>query len=237
MTISKVSYQRKSAFIGGTFILIMALVSSFSYGFVHGKLVVPDDATTTFNNLMSSKNLFKAEIFGWLIILISDILVAWAFYIFLKSIDKSLSLLGAFLRLTYAGILGIAILNLLFVVLLTKNTDYLSLLNMEQLKAHVMLFFDAFELIWSIGLMIFGAHLMIVGYLAFKSDIIPKFISILLLLASVGYIVINLFKTFLPQFEGIIFILNIVFSIPMIGGELGLGIWLLFKGRKVNKSV
>jgi len=237
MTISKESYQRKSAFIGSTFILIMALVSFFSYGFVHGKLVVPDDATTTFNNLMSSKNLFKAEIFGWLIILISDILVAWAFYIFLKPIDKNLSLLGAFLRLTYAGILGIAILNLLFVVLLTKNTDYLSLLNMEQLKAHVMLFFDAFELIWSVGLIIFGAHLMIVGCLAFKSDIIPKFISILLMLASVGYIVINLFKTFLSQFEGIIFILNIVFSIPMIGGELGLGIWLLFKGRKVNKSV
>jgi len=234
MTISKETYQRKSALIGGTFILIMALVSFFSYGFVHGKLVVLDDATTTFNNLMSSKNLFKAEIFGWLIILISDILVTWAFYIFLKPIDKSLSLLGAFLRLTYAGILGIAILNLLFVVLLTNNTDYLSLLNMEQLKAQVMLFLDAFELIWSIGLIIFGGHLMIVGFLVFKSDIIPKFISILLLLASVGYIVVNLFKTFLPQFDRGIFILNIVFSIPMIAGELGFGIWLLIKGRKAR---
>ena len=236
MTISKESYQRKAALIGGTFIIIMALVSFFSYGFVHGKLVVLDDAIATFNNLMSSKNLFKAEIFGWLIILISDILVAWAFYIFLKPINKSLSLLGAFLRLTYASILGVAILNLLFVLLLTKNTDYLSLLKTAQIKAQMILFLGAFDSIWSIGLIVFGGHLMIIGYLSFKSDCIPKLISILLLLASVGYIVINLFKTFLPQFDGVIFTLNIVFSIPMIAGELGFGIWLLLRGRKASES-
>ncbi|MBP0723647.1 DUF4386 domain-containing protein [Bacillus sp. RG28] len=234
MTISKESYQRKAALFGGTFIIIMALVSFFSYGFVHGNLVVQNDAIATFNNLMSSKNLFKAEIFGWLIILISDILVAWAFYIFLKPINNGLSLLGAFLRLTYASILGVAILNLLFVLLLTKNTDYLSLLKMAQIKAQMMLFLGAFDSIWSIGLIVFGGHLIIVGYLAFKSDSIPKFISILLLIASVGYIVINLFKTFLPQFDGVIFILNIVFSIPMIAGELCFGIWLLLKGGKVR---
>jgi hypothetical protein len=37
-----------------------------------------------------------------------------------------------------------------------------------------------------------GGHLMIVGYLAFKSDRIPKVISILLLFASIGYIVMML---------------------------------------------
>jgi hypothetical protein len=76
-----------------------------------------------------------------------------------------------------------------------------------------------------------------VGYLAFKSDSIPKIISILLLLASIGYIVINLCKTFFPEYDGVISILQFVFSVPMIVGELGFGIWLLFKGGKLTKGV
>ncbi|MDM5186856.1 DUF4386 domain-containing protein [Bacillus sp. DX4.1] len=231
------SYQRKSALIAGTSLIIMALAAFFSYGFVHGSLVVQGDASATFNNIKSSNMLFKAEIFGWVIILITDIVVAWAFYIFLKPINKSLSLLGAWFRLTYATILGIAILNLIFVLLLSKSTDYLSLFKIDQLQAHMMLFLEAFESIWSIGLIIFGGHLMIVGYLAFKSDRIPKVISILLLLASIGYIVINLFNTIFSQYDVVISILKIVFNVPMIVGELGFGIWLLFRGGKVPKGV
>jgi hypothetical protein len=95
----------------------------FSNGFVHGNLVVQGDASATFDNITSSKMLFKAEIFGWLIILIIDIVVAWAFYIFLEPIHKSLSLLGAWLRLAYAAILGMAIMNLIVVLLLSEGTD------------------------------------------------------------------------------------------------------------------
>lgn len=236
-SVQELSYQRKSALAAGTSLIIMALVAFFSYGFVHGSLVVQGDASSTFNNIMSSIMLFKAEIFGWIIILITDIVVAWAFYIFLEPINKSLSLLGAWLRLTYSAILGIAIMNLVFVLLLSKGTDYLSVFKIDQLKALMMLFFEAFESIWSIGLIIFGGHLMIVGYIAFKSDSIPKVIGILLLLASIGYIVIHLCKTFLPQYDGVISILNIVFMVPMIAGELGFGIWLLLRGGKVRKKV
>ncbi|MFD0769689.1 DUF4386 domain-containing protein [Bacillus sp. CGMCC 1.60114] len=234
--VKKQSDQRKYALTAGILLIIMALVSFFSYGFAHTSLVVKGDAGATFHNIMSSNILFKAEIFGWIIILISDIVVAWAFYIFLKPIHKNLSLLGAWLRLTYATILGIAILNLIFALLLTKHTDYLSLFKTDQRQAQMMLFLEAFQSIWSIGLIIFGGHLMIVGYVAFKSNSIPKVISILLLLASIGYIVIHLCNTFLPEYDEVISILNFVFIVPMIAGELGFGIWLLFKGGKVTTS-
>lgn len=236
-SVKEQSYQRKSALVAGISLIIMALAAFFSYGFAHGSLVVQGDASATFNNIKSSNMLFKAEIFGWVIILITDIVIAWAFYMFLKPINKNLSLLGAWFRLIYATILGIAILNLIFVLLLSKSTDYLSLFKMDQLQAHMMLFLEAFESIWSIGLIIFGGHLMIVGYLVFKSDRIPKIISALLLLASIGYIVINLFNTTLSQYDAVISNLKIVFNVPMIVGELGFGIWLLFRGGKVHKGV
>lgn len=235
--IEEQSYQRKSALTAGISLIIMTLAAFFSYGLVLGRLVVQGDPSATFNNLMSSNTLFHAGILGWLIVLICDIVVAWSFYIFLKPFNKSLSLLAAWLRLAYASILGIAILNLIFVLILMNSMDYFSLFKMNQLQAYVEPLLEAFNMIWSMGLIIFGGHLMIVGYLAFKSDIIPKVVSILLLIASISYIIIHLCYTFLPQYNGITTMLESILSVPMSLGELGFGIWLLFKGGKVPKSV
>ncbi|WP_314588088.1 DUF4386 domain-containing protein [Paenibacillus terrigena] len=224
--------QRQPALIAGISLIIMTLASFFSYGYVHASLVVQGDASATFHHLMSSSTLFKAEIFGWVIILISDIVVTWAFYMFLKPMNNSLSLLGAWFRLTYTAILGIAILNLLFVWLLANSADPLAI--SDQLQAQVMLYLNAFESMWSIGLIVFGGHLLIVGGVAFKSNGIPRTISILLVIAGVGYILIHLCNAFLPQFDGVITVLKFIFTVPMIVGELGFGLWLLFKGGKVS---
>lgn len=117
------SNQRKSALTAGISLIIMTLASFFPYGFVHGNLVVQGDASATFYNIVSSNNLFKGEILGWIIIMITDILVAWAFYVFLEPFNQKLSQLAAWLRLTYSAILGISILNLIVVLLLTGNTS------------------------------------------------------------------------------------------------------------------
>ncbi|MGE7675260.1 DUF4386 domain-containing protein [Lysinibacillus sp. NPDC094403] len=234
-TINGHSNRRKSALIGGTALIIMALAAFFSYGFVHENLVLHENASATFNNLKSSIRLFKAEIFGWIIILITDIIVTWAFYIFLEPINRSLALLAAWLRLTYTTILGIAILNLVFVLLLSNGTNNLTF-NIDQLQAHTMLFLEAFETIWAIDLIIFGGHLLVISYIAFKSSEIPKVISILLLIAAIGYIIINLCITFFSQYDVIISILKLIFNVPMVLGELGFGIWLLIRGGKVSKA-
>jgi len=224
--------QRITALAAGISLIIMTLASFFSYGYVHASLVVQGDASATWHNIMSSNTLFQAEIFGWVIILISDIVVAWAFYIFLKPIHNSLSLLGAWFRLIYTAILGIAILNLLLVRLLTDQADPVSI--SDQLQAQAMLYLEAFDSIWSIGLITFGGHLLIVGSVALKSNGIPKIISILLLIAGVGYILVHFGKVFLPQYDGVVTVLNYVFTVPMIAGELGFGLWLLIRGGKVS---
>ncbi|MFJ6267122.1 DUF4386 domain-containing protein [Lysinibacillus xylanilyticus] len=230
------SNRRKSALIGGMALIIMALAAFFSYGFVHENLVLQGDATATFNNLKSSNTLFKSEIFGWVTILITDIIVTWAFYSFLEPINRSLALLAAWLRLTYTTILGIAILNLVFVLLLSNGTDNFSF-SIDQPQAHVMLFLKAFETIWAIDLIIFGGHLMVIGYIAFKSSEIPNVISILLLLAALGYIIINVFISLFSQYDEVISILKLIFNVPMIIGELGFGIWLIIRGGKISKAL
>ncbi|MEY9094491.1 hypothetical protein ABH899_003100 [Paenibacillus sp. RC84] len=128
--------------------------------------------------------------------------------------------------------MGTALLNLIVVLLLSGRAGYLSSVNTEQLQAYVMMYLEAFGLIWSMGLIIFGGHLLIVGILAFKSDRIPKVISILLWIASLGYMATHLCNLLLPDNEALTMLLNVVFSIPMIAGELGFGVWLLARGGK-----
>ncbi|AJY74856.1 DUF4386 domain-containing protein [Paenibacillus beijingensis] len=228
----KLSNQRKSALTAGTALMIMAVAAFFSYGFVHVSLLVQGDANATFQNIISQNHLFKAEIFGWIIILICDIVAAWSCYVYLKPINQHLSLLGAWLRLAYAAILGAAIMNLLLVLLLSNGTDDLSSFTFNQLGEQVMLHLKAFDSIWSLGLIVFGGHLLILGILALRSDNIPKWIGSLLLLAAIGYSLIHFCKLFFEDYEEIRKILEYVFTVPMIAGETGFGLWLLFKGGK-----
>lgn len=81
--------ERKYALFASTSLLVMAFIAFFSYGFVHGNLVIQGDASTTFHNIQTSNSLFKAEVFGWIIIFITDIVAAWALYFFLKPIHTS----------------------------------------------------------------------------------------------------------------------------------------------------
>ncbi|WP_002149769.1 DUF4386 domain-containing protein [Bacillus cereus] len=217
--------ERKFALFAGASLLIMAFAAFFSYGFAHGNLVVQGDASATIHNIQTSNSLFKAEIFGWIIIFITDIIASWSLYFFLKPIHASLSLLAACLRLMYTAILGIAIFNLTFVLLLSKST-------VANSEAYTMLFLEAFEYIWSVGLIIFGLHLFVLGYVTFLSKQIPKFISVLLFIAAIGYIVIHVMNTMFSQYDAIISITQALFQLPMIAGELGLAIWLLLKGGK-----
>lgn len=220
--------QRKYAIIIGIAMIIMAVCAGFSYGFVQSSLVVKSDINATMNNISKSLALFHAEIFGWLLILLLDIIISWALYIFLKKINKDISLLAAIFRLFYSVILAVAISNLIFVSLMSSGSY-----SLESAK-QLMLYINGFDKIWAFGLIIFGLHLLVTAYLVMKSKFIPKLLGILLIIASVSYLVINILKVFMPQYADITSTIESVLSFPMALGELSFGIWLIFKGGKNN---
>lgn len=226
--------QRRAAIIAGIAMLVMAGCAAFSVGFVNGSLIVKDDAGATANNILNSLALFRGGVFGWLVILVSDIIVSWALYCFLKQVDNGVALLGAWLRLIYCAILGAMILNLVYIPLLLSRS-YASAVQPDQLNAQVMLFLNAFNSMWSLGLIVFGLHLLIIGRIVLKSGFIPKILGILLLIAALSYVIVHMLHGFFPRFEQTTVILENVLSLPMALGELAFGIWLLIKGGRTSK--
>ena len=100
----------------------------------------------------------------------------------------------------------------------------------DQLQAQVKLSLNEFRYGWSIGFFFFSIHLVLLGYLVFKSGYIPKIMGILLVIAGLGYL-INTLKPFL--FPGY----NLDFIMISFFGELIFMLWLLIKGWKLRQSM
>jgi len=117
-------------------------------------------------------------------------------------------------------------------MILTGQANVQILLETPQQQAQVMVALAAFESTWSFGLIVFGGHLLITGLVAYKADPIPRWISILLLIAALGYMFTHLFSIVYAQENKAIEILTMILTVPMTIGELGFGLWLLFRGGK-----
>lgn len=186
--------------------------------------MVSPDKSITFSNFEHSLSLFHFELAGWVVIIVTDLIVSWAFYQVLKPIHHLQALLATGLRLVYTIILALAVFRLAFVSKIVASTQ------MNDGASQVMSTIQSFETLWSIGLILFGAHLIMVGYVAMKSERIPKFLSIMLLIAGVSYMVVHTMTNGLPQYENVTATLELFLSAPMMIGEVGFGIWLLIKG-------
>lgn len=219
---------RKAAIVAGFGLLVMTILAIFTEFFVRQSLIVLGDAATTANNIMANELLFRLGICSFIIVIILDVIVAWALYVLLKPVNKSLSLLMAWFRLVYATIFGIALVNFFSVLQLLSGADYLTAFEPNQLHAQVMLFLNAFSYGWAIGLVFFGIHLFILGYLVFKSGYIPKILGVLLIIAGLGYLIDSFVIFLLPNYEATIIMVTFI-------GESLFMLWLLIKGLKIQQ--
>ena len=205
---------RTAAIVAGVGLLLMAILSPIAYLNTFQSLVKFDDAALTAQNILSSMGAFRTCIILLFTVAILDIVVAWALYILLIPANKNLSALAAWLRVIYGGIFIFAIskLNVALQVLTGDGTQAMSYLK-------------AFQSIWDMGLILFGFHLLVLGYLVFKSGYVPKWLGVFLVLAAVGYAVDGFGKTLSPDYN-----LNIA-QFTFVG-EVLLIFWLLWRAFK-----
>jgi Domain of unknown function (DUF4386) len=220
--------HRSYALIAGIAILIMAIVAPVAEIYLYPKLVTPGNAAQTVNNITTQKTLFVSVIFCYLITFVGDIVVAWALYIFLKPVNRNLSLLTAWFRLVF-GIIGlVSLLNLVTVFRLLNTSGYTTVFEPAQLYAQVLFCLNTFRSDYHFGLIIFCIHLVLLGYLVFISDYIPRVMGILLVICGIGYLIDTLKPFLFPDF-------NSGFITITFFGELIFMLWLLIKGARMKE--
>ncbi|HMD80715.1 MAG TPA: DUF4386 domain-containing protein [Anaerolineales bacterium] len=205
---------RTAAIIAGTGLLLMAILSPIAYLNIFQNLVQFDNPALTAQNILHSMGAFRTVILLLFAVALLDVLVAWALYIVLMPANKNLSALAAWLRVIY-GIIFIFAISKLYVALQVITAD----------GTQTMTLLKAFQSIWDQGLILFGFHLLVLGYLAFKSGYVPKWLGGLLLLAALGYIVDGFGKMLSPAY-------NLSIAQFTFIGEVFLIFWLLWMGIK-----
>ena len=217
---------QRAGLISGMGIFIMVLTVPVAEFVIFPKLIDYSNAETTFNNIQENRGLFTTGLFLHLITLICDVVVAWSLYIFLKPADKPLSMLTASFRVVFALVTLAALLNLVSVLNLTSNQEYLTAFD-TKIYAEVLLTLKNFQLQWGFAFSFFGSYLILLGILVYKADYIPKLFGILLIIAGAGYLVDTLKTFFFPS-------VNLDYVMITFFGELVFMLWLLIKGWRVK---
>jgi hypothetical protein len=224
--------QRKIALTAGIAYLIMTIAAVFSILFVFEKIKAAGDALATANTILASETLFRAGFCSLLLVVVCDVVVAWALYLLFMRVNKDISLLAAVFRLVYVAIFGAAMVNLSMALNCVKGCFHSLALGSEPLQASALLFVNAFFDGWAVGLIVFGFHLLLLGYLVLKTGYIPKIIGILILIGALCYLLQNSAVLMLPNYDSNKATFDMVLGIPMALGELLLAFWLLLKGGK-----
>ncbi len=215
--------QRTNAKLTGYSLVLMALTAGFSFGFVFPKIFSTNQLDFAQKNLIENRELYKFMLLGILLVMILDLLVSWTLYQYFKKDNEKWSQLAFVFRMIYTLIFGIA-------------TYYLSKNILQPITNNTIIVenYKSFDYLWSIGLIFFGIHLLLVGLLMKLHKLIPGILWYLTIIAGASYILIHVLKTVFPQFTALTDTLNTVLALPMALGELGLAVWLIVKGGKMK---
>jgi hypothetical protein len=231
MDISKSRSPNFYARIAGWIYLVAMALSLFTQMYVPGRIDVPHNVSATAANLSAFAGLYRAAIIVDILIFVSDVVIAWAFYELLKGVDRELALLGAFLRVADAAILSTATLCGVVALRLVSGAEYLAGVNAKELAGLARLAMGSRGAGLYAGFVFLGAGSTVFAFLLLKSRLVPRLLPSWGLLASPLLILGSLGTLLSPWFAAN---LSIFAMLPMFFYEVSLGFWFVVKGVPVR---
>lgn len=225
---SPVAYARIAGFA-----YVLIIIIGVLYGiFIESRLIVPGNDAATASNIIEHDMLFRTGIAGILVLYGSVVVLSWALYVILKTVNKNLALLAMLLRSAEA-ILGASTALISFIVLgLLNGTGSSAVLGKEQLQAWVGVFLNASAAGLDIVLIFVGLGGSVFCYLFIVSKYVPIILAGWGIFTYVSMLVLALVSILFPNhpamLEYVLYALGALF-------ELVFGFWLLFKGVNLQQ--
>ena len=222
---------RLLARIAGLLYLITIIMGVFAEAVVRGTLIVRDDAAATATNILAHEPLYRFGLAADLVMLVSYIAVTLLFYDLFNPVGRSLSLLAAFFSMVGIAVLAVNSLNHLAPLVFLGGAPYLSVFETNQLQALARMSLKMHAAGYTISGFFFGIYCVLIGYLIFKSDFLPRALGVLMAIGGLTYLTDSFLILLSPQLAA---------RLPdfvMLGGvaELALSLWLMVMGVNLPK--
>ena len=175
MTISTIDNSQGTAakVAGWSGLLTFAIVVFGNYVLLN-PLVVPGDAAATAQNVVAHQMQFRITVVCFLTYSLGVVVLLSALYVVLEPVNRGLALVGALFRLIFALLWLLSPLNLLAMLRLLSNANYLQVIESDRLQALARLHLGATFDDYYVGLPFFGLAATVCAWLWLKSNYIPK---------------------------------------------------------------
>jgi hypothetical protein len=180
------------------------------------------DASATAANILTHKNLFQWGFTVYLIKMVCGVVFTALFYELLKPVNKTISLVAAFIGLAGCSIKTVSRLLYIAPLFVLGGAQYLTVFDQRQLRALALLFLRVNDQGAAMALAFFGFYAILTGWLMFRSTFLPRFLGIWSMLAGLAWL------TFLSPTLGY----RLFLYIPPVTllGAVALVLWLLVVG-------
>jgi Domain of unknown function (DUF4386) len=223
--------QHTAAKIIGVLYLLLMATAMFAEYYAKGTLIVSGEAMQTARNILANETQFRLGIVSNIFTFAGDVVLAVAFYVLLKPINKNLALLAAFWRLAESAILAFNTLHSFTVLKILGATPYMAPFSDDQRAALARLFISVEGEGYMIGMVFLGLGSTLFACLLYQSRYIPRALSGLGIFASVVLTLGTLAMMIDPALDDI---LTPGFFAPIFLFEVGTGLWLLVWGIRVS---
>ena len=200
--------SRTAAWTGGIALLLIAIVAGIGNLGLLAPLISGDDATTLVDRVAGSELQFRMGVLCMIIAAILDVVVAAALLKLFERVNRIVAVTAAWFRVSYAAV---------FVVAIAQLATVPGLLGEPDGALHAV---EAFKVVWQLGLILFGVHLLLVGYLAFRLGIVAKIVGALVAIAGLGYLIDGIATVMIDGYTPTIATFTFI-------GEVVLIVWLI----------
>jgi hypothetical protein len=221
---------KRLARIAGLLYLAVGILGGFAFAAVYSTMYVAGDAATTASHLVANAGLVKIGVAADLIQATVWVFLSMTLYALLRHVNAYAA--RAMVILVVIGA-SISFLNILFEfegMRVATDPAYLAALGIAGSNSLAMLLLDLQHYGYAIAGIFFGLWLVPLGYLAFKSEMFPKALGMVLVVGGISYLVDTLAAFVAPEFTATIHPLA-----ALLGGvaEISTLGYLLVKGVRL----
>jgi hypothetical protein len=224
---STIASPKRLARIAGLLYLVVGLLGAFAFAAVYSTMYVAGDAAATASNLVANAGLVRIGVAADLIQVTFWVFLSLTLYALLRHVNAYAA--RAMVVLVVIGA-SISFFNILFEfqgMRVATDPTYIAALGAAGSNALAMLMLDLQHYGYYIAGIFFGLWLVPLGYLAFKSNMFPKALGIVLVVGGVGYLFDTLAAFVAPELTATIHPLAALLGIV---AEVSLLAYLLVKG-------
>lgn len=186
--------------------------------------IISADSTETLANIARAEELYRLGIVSDLLMLIAYVIVTAIFYAVFQRVSRLGSMIAALFSAVGIAVQIAATLNLLAPLTVLRRAGEAVTVDQAALAA---LFIEQHGSGYTISVVFFGIYCLLIGWLVWKSKLVPRWIGLLMAFAGACYVLNSVRALLGLPLPGD---LSSFVLLPGLIGEAAISLWLISRG-------